>query len=107
MGVPYSVRAAFRGQPGYIRAAAFYYGPLNDGDESAQPNEFSALDYLAGGQSMPPIFIARAGRDRASINETIDHFVAEAGRRGAPVTLMVHENGRHAFDLLDEDERSR
>lgn len=106
-GVPYSVRTSFLGQPEYIRAAAFYYGPLNDAEESAQPNEFSALDYLVSGQSMPPIFIAKAGKDRASINETLDHFVAEAGRRGTHVILSVHENGQHAFDLLDNDRRSR
>ena len=54
-----------------------------------------------------PMFIARAGLDQATINQSIDMFVQEALAGNAPLELMNHPAGRHGFDILDDDERSR
>lgn len=53
------------------------------------------------------MFIAKAGLDRPGINDSIDAFVARAAELGAPVQLETHPEGRHAFDILDDDDRSR
>lgn len=36
-----------------------------------------------------------------------DEFVAVASERNIPFTLMNHPTGEHAFDLLNDDARSR
>jgi dienelactone hydrolase len=54
-----------------------------------------------------PIFIARAGLDQRMINDTIDLFVQEALAGNAMLDVMNHPAGRHGFDMLDDDERSR
>ena len=53
-----------------------------------------------------PIFVARAGLD-AMVNASLDAFVAEALSKNVPLELMTHPTGQHAFDVLDDDERSR
>jgi len=56
---------------------------------------------------VPPLFVARAGQDNPGLNATIDRFVQEAVARNAPLELMTHPTGRHGFDVLDDDDRSR
>ena len=41
------------------------------------------------------------------INRTIDLFVQEALAGNAQLDLMNHPSGRHGFDILDDDDRSR
>lgn len=41
------------------------------------------------------------------INQAINVFVMEALAGNAPLELMNHSAGRHGFDILDDDERSR
>jgi hypothetical protein len=41
------------------------------------------------------------------INETIDLFVREALAGNAMLDVVNHSAGRHGFDILDDDERSR
>ncbi|MBW8874385.1 MAG: alpha/beta hydrolase [Acidobacteria bacterium] len=55
----------------------------------------------------PPLLIARAGLDQPWINDTIDAFVARALAANAPLDVLNHPRGRHGFDVLDADERSR
>lgn len=55
-----------------------------------------------------PLFIVRAGQDQLPhLNETLDHFVAEAVACNLPVTFVNHPEAPHAFDLLDDSEDSR
>ena len=53
------------------------------------------------------MFVARAGLDQPMVNQAIDGFVTEALAGNAPLDLMNHPAGRHGFDILDDDERSR
>jgi hypothetical protein len=53
------------------------------------------------------MFVARAGQDRPALNETIDGFVQKAIAMNRPVTFVNHPDGRHAFDVLDDDARTR
>jgi len=54
-----------------------------------------------------PIFIARAGLDRPTLNETIDVFIRKALVSNLPLDFANHPKGHHAFDVLDDDSRSR
>jgi acetyl esterase/lipase len=60
-----------------------------------------------GGHPFPPILVGRAGWDNAGLNNTIDRFVAEALAKNAMIELMNHPTGRHGFDIIDSNDRSR
>jgi predicted ester cyclase len=102
---------------GFVRCLVSFYGVLDlvpavksrsldpDKEETA---EFSPFAYLGRKDvGLPPIFIGRAGLDAAWINETIDRFVARALSLNATVEVMNHPAGRHGFDILDGNDRSR
>jgi acetyl esterase/lipase len=58
---------------------------------------------------LPPValMIVRASDDQfPHVNDTIDRFLADAGARQLPVTLVRHE-GPHAFDLLQDTDAAR
>jgi len=86
----------------FVRAIVAYYAVLDlqvpaPGAESGITDEtrreLSPLHHLAtGGEQTPP---------------TIDRFVQEALARNASLELMTHPAGQHAFDILDDDDRSR
>lgn len=102
--------------PPYVRAIVSYYA-IQDleglppealpGLDADTRRRFSPLAQLAASTSTPPILVARAGRDDAVFNDTIDRFVQEALRRNVALEVMNHPSGRHAFDILDDDPRSR
>ncbi|MHA2210907.1 MAG: alpha/beta hydrolase [Candidatus Thorarchaeota archaeon] len=54
-----------------------------------------------------PLFIARAGLDDPKLNKTIDCFVNEALKSNAQLDFANHAHGQHAFDILDDNSRSR
>lgn len=84
-------------RPGWLRAVVAYYAILD-----------SALDALGDdARSAAPMFVARAALDNAWLNGTIDRFVQKALDRGAALDVLNHPDGRHSFDILDDDARSR
>jgi dienelactone hydrolase len=85
-----------RDRPDYLRCVLAFYAYL-------QPAAAHVRDKGAG----LPIFVARAGLDQPMINETIDLFVKEALAGNAMLEVMNHPTGRHGFDILDDDDRSR
>ena len=99
-------------RPEYIKCIVSYYAIL-DVRGSTRMNEDVKQKYspvLHLGDSPydgPAIFIARAGKDRASLNKTIDDFLNAALAVNAPVDFMNHPQGRHGFDILDDLPRSR
>ncbi|HJY37404.1 MAG TPA: dienelactone hydrolase family protein [Steroidobacteraceae bacterium] len=87
--------AVLRERPSYVRCVLAFYALLDVGHRVA-----------AKGGGLP-MFVARAGLDQPMINQSIDTFVQEALAGNAPLELMNHPAGRHGFDILDDDERSR
>lgn len=83
-------------RPDYVRCILAFYAYL-------QP---SAAHVRSKGAGLP-IFVARAGLDQPMINETIELFVKEALAGNAALDVMNHATGRHGFDILDDDDRSR
>jgi acetyl esterase/lipase len=115
-GVPYGMRAAL-GNAANIRCVVAYYGFLDlrqlraetdSGVPDATLRAYSALARLeAMAGHLPPTLIIKAAHDHPAINESIDRFLAAAQTLGAPVEAHTHETGQHAFDILDDDDRSR
>jgi acetyl esterase/lipase len=108
-----------RETPPYLRCLLAFY-PLLDlqlwAPPAAEPavlatlRAFSAVACLEAQKAVPvpPLFIARAGRDGiALLNDGLDRFVAGALAANVPLTLMNHPEGVHGFDNQNEDARSR
>jgi len=83
-------------RPDHVRCLLAFYAYL-------QP---AATQVRSKGTGLP-IFVARAGLDQPMINDTIDQFVPEALAGNALLDVMNHPAGRHGFDILDDDDRSR
>ncbi|MGH2909967.1 MAG: hypothetical protein ACRDK8_11780 [Solirubrobacteraceae bacterium] len=116
-GVPLVLPAALRAPPPFLRCLVCYYGlmdveqlrgraPVGVSDEVLQA--YSAVHQLhVTTASVPPILIARAGRDADSFNRTIDAFVAVAVTKQVTLDFLTHPEGGHAFDILCDTPRSR
>lgn len=108
---------ALRGAPTYVRAVVAYYAILDIqekppgagaeiGDETRR--DFSPLNHLGTEAArLPPILVARAGQDHPFLNAGIDRFVQQALASNAFLDVLNHPTGRHGFDILDDDARSR
>lgn len=105
-----------RDRPPYIRAVAGMYPFLDtehvNPDEAGTTEEvvkrFSPARYVEESANMPPIFIARAGRDQIpGVNASIENFLGRAVESRLPLTFLIHPDGMHAFDWVNEDDRSR
>jgi dienelactone hydrolase len=112
----YGLTVAYAALPA-IRCAVACYGPLileidpEYTASSVSPADLERcspswlLEALA--PAVPPTLVLKAGLDRQPVNDGIDEFVGRATDLGAPIQVIVHETGHHAFDVLDDDDRSR
>lgn len=119
-GVPFALYLALKDFRSQFKSLALYYGfmtirslldmfatfmPL-DPKIGAAYEDFDTLLSTANGPT-PAMFIARAGQDRPEINNTIDQSLPGLLRQNVRFTFYNHEQGQHAFDILDDVERSR
>lgn len=92
----------------YLRCAVSYYAFLGFPEGSAREPRLSALEQVRQGSGpMPPLLVARAGRDDPALNASVDAFVTAAAENGVTLDLLTHPAGRHGFDTFDDDARSR
>jgi acetyl esterase/lipase len=106
-----------RGAPSYVRALVAYYAALDIQEKAPGSTtdisdetrrDLSPLHYLdVETGRVPPILVARAGLDHPFLNAGIDRFVQRALATNATIDVMNHPTGRHGFDILDDDARSR
>lgn len=132
-GGPFGLRAALQGSPFYVRCMVSYYAIADlqiyysepaeaneEADETGEPeqafpllseevfDEFSAsASVKKAASATPPMLIVRAGLDYPQLNATIDRLIAAALASNVNVDVMNHATGHHAFDILDDDARSR
>lgn len=109
--------APLRERPAWLRAVVAYYAildlqqspPAEDlGISTELRQTFSAIRSLGeDARGAPPILVARAGLDNPWLNGTIDRFVHAALGNRATLDLLNHPEGRHAFDILDDNPRSK
>ncbi|HCI82994.1 MAG TPA: alpha/beta hydrolase [Ktedonobacter sp.] len=126
-GSPFGLRTALHENASYIRCIVSYYGIADiatyyeNGDETigevGRPlpsltqevlDEFSAAARISKLQSsIPPMLIVRAGLDDAAINRSIDRLVTATIAKNVSLDFLNHATGHHAFDILDDNVRSR
>lgn len=117
-GPIHALRAALRETPPYVRCIIVYYGGMTllnpkyfrfEPEEEELLKEFSPVYHLSQEDpaKIPPLFIAKAGLDRAFLNASIDEFLNIANERNIPITFMNHPTGEHGFDIFNDDPRSR
>jgi acetyl esterase/lipase len=115
-GAPFALRTALRDRPIFIRALVALYSimDLRPGREAISADipdkvlaEFSCSHFLEAGGAFPPMLVARAGKDQEFISRSIETFVAAAVAAGADIDYVNHAEGQHAFDVRDNDARSR
>lgn len=114
---PIGWHMALRDAPDFIRCLVNYYGVLDlehllnetDPPEThALLRDYSLIKYLSlHPEALAPMLVVRAGRDHPLLNQSIDAFVAEALRQNAPIEVINYPEGRHAFDVLDDTDRTR
>jgi acetyl esterase/lipase len=104
-----------------VRCLVSFYGVLDlspglasmssESDRESLLRQYSPLHALealaASGGKVPPVFVARAGKDMASLNAGIDKFTATALRLNVPLTVMNYAEGDHGFDGLNDTSQSR
>lgn len=74
----------------------------------AQRERLSPLGQLRkAAAAAPPLLVVRAGLDRPELNQALDGFAKVAAEVKAPVTLLRHDQGHHAFDALDATDETR
>ena len=78
-------------------------------DASGDMQRYSPLAMLRARRTpLPPMFIARMGKDDSYINGTVDAFTAEATRHEGPAIERVdYRQGVHAFDTTQDNDESR
>lgn len=101
----------------YLKCAALYYGIMTTPDQKfheivtkfSKRVKFSVdgIDKIKYFHKDLPLMIVRAGKDTKDINQTIDHFISQAITNNVPLTLVNYTEGHHAFDVMDDNERSR
>lgn len=87
----------FRQPPPHLKAVVSYYALI----------EAPAKAVESGSGPFPPVLIARAGKDDARFNASVEAFVRAAWAKGLVLDVLNHPTGQHGFDILDDDERSR
>jgi len=81
----------------YIRCAAVYY-------TMPDPDDVEPLKPLRQDISL---FIVRCGLDEFRANRNIDHFIPMALDADVDLELINYLEGHHAFDIVDDNDRSR
>jgi tetratricopeptide (TPR) repeat protein len=75
----------------YIRCAVVYYG-------------IAELNVI---RQTLPLFVVRAGQDARGLNQAIDQFVQTALLSDLNFQFINYLEGQHAFDIVDDNDRSR
>lgn len=106
---------ALRERPSYVRCMVIYYAIMNIVpiellanalDEEARYYH-SPINYIQDMSIRFPIFVARAGLDYPEFNQTMDDFITQAIASHVDLEVMNHAHGHHAFDMNDDDSRSK
>ncbi|HEY1405912.1 MAG TPA: dienelactone hydrolase family protein, partial [Spirochaetota bacterium] len=112
-GMPFGLYHGLNDATGQIRCIVGYYG-FGDFDALLKcvpsPSETlsDAFRIAASSSSFAfPLLLVRAGKDNEILNESFDLLVARAHAQNIPVEVYSHPEGHHAFDVLDDNDRSR
>ncbi|HSM92586.1 MAG TPA: hypothetical protein VLT47_06815 [Anaeromyxobacteraceae bacterium] len=109
--VPTGLGALLNGAEVPVACAALCYGYMFGAGAAATRIGFADPCAGRGVRDLRPgvpLLVVRAGGDQTpGLNATVDSFVAESLSHDRPVTLINHAGAPHAFDLIDDHERTR
>jgi acetyl esterase/lipase len=91
----------------YCVAEADTSGLSSEDAEKKRRTFSSVYQVQQDGHAFPPLLIARAGLDNPGLNAGIDALVSTALAKNLSIEVLNHREGRHGFDVLDSNERSR
>lgn len=117
-GALHGLCTVLRETPAYIRCLVCYYGLMSIMNPSYFPwateekelvTAFSPVYHLLqeNASKVAPMFITKAGKDHAFLNEALDEFCYVASLLNIPLTFMNHPTGKHCFDMVNDDARTR
>ncbi len=89
--------------PAAIGCIVAYYAAL----ASSTPAFSPAAQISANTGRIPPLLIARAGLDLPAYHEATDEFIQQALKKNACLDVLNHATGQHAFDVRDDNARTR
>jgi len=96
----------------FVRCVVGYYPLLAPVAHASLTDElrrrFSGVEQLKRhAPRIPPLLIARAGRDSVELNQEIEDFRRQAAASGVTLAILEHPQGEHAFDIRNDDQTSR
>jgi len=109
-GMPFGLYNAIHYKPEDVKCIVGHYGfadftsPLNMFSARQDPGE--AIPEIMTGSIAAPMLIVRAGLDFKIIHDSLDRFLMKCLESNANIDLYNHSTGQHAFDILDDNERS-
>lgn len=87
----------------YIKGIISYYGLLASKDPRHSP-----VDSLGTMKSLDfPVLLVKPEKDMQRIKESNDLFYTIAKDKGIDITMLSHPQGKHGFDMMNDDERTR
>jgi acetyl esterase/lipase len=107
---------ALRERPTHIGCLVAYYALLDprqieDATKELNEDELRVFSPILAMRETPskdlPVFVARVGKDYPGFKKSNDLFIRQAIESEAALVVANHPNGQHAFDLLDNNPRSR
>ena len=93
-----------REPPAWLRALALSYPLLAPFPGWPVSERFDPIEAVAGAGDLP-IVLTRAGRERPELAQAVQTFVDAAAK--ARLEIVDVPDGRHSFDVLDDDDASR
>jgi dienelactone hydrolase len=95
----------------WVKCVVAYYPMLavpTNRVSAALATEYSSIEQIKRhAPRVPPMLLAKAGRDTPVLNRLIDSLRDQAIASNLPLEYLEHPTGRHAFDILDDDDTSR
>jgi dienelactone hydrolase len=93
-----------REPPAWLRVLGLSYPLLAAFPGWPVSERFDPIEALTGAGDLP-IVLTRVGREKPEIAETVRQFVETASK--ARLEIVDVPDGRHSFDVLDDDDASR
>jgi len=115
-GGPSGLSPLLASPPAYLRSIAALYPALDlrphkellEFLTEEELKHYSPLYHLErSAKDIPPLLIVKAGQDNPFFNDPIDAFAADVLPKHPHFHYLVHEEGRHGFDVRDDLPRTR
>lgn len=115
-GVPFGMYVGMSNLFNGIKGVIAYYGIgdfsfINEVLNMSIPKDVIdkyAISKLVNDHSkkIPPVLIVRAGLDDKRLNQSMEEIMMQMFSNDRSVEIINHEQGHHAFDLFDHNDRS-